>query len=117
MAVNYLVMGYKLTTKRLDKVIADNGIDRPALFGKLNISKQRWQHWKNRGIPDGMVPVISKETGLSIEYLLGQGKPLNPQNRALHEAIDSLSPEFRDRVWFAIKAAKAEEEAATNKNR
>ena len=93
MRVNFLFMSSKLTVQRLEKVLRDHGVAKNAFLGAFSISKQRYQNWKNRGIPANELPAIARYIQIPIDTLISHGT-VATQYRAdrqkYHQRIDSM---------------------------
>ena len=115
MRVNFLFMGNKLTVQQLERALKERGIRKDDFMAELSLSKQRYQNWKNRGIPGNELQGISSYMKISIDELMGQNAP-KPQYRSdrqdIHETINRLPSRLLNKARLALELFV--EDAAVN---
>jgi hypothetical protein len=110
MNVNFLFMSNKLSVQQLMRVFDEHRVKVSDLLRDQSISKQRFQNWKNRGIPANELPGIAKYAGISIDELMGQNQR-KADRKDLHEEIDRLPVHLLDKARHLLDFVMKNEEA------
>jgi len=113
MSVNFSVM--KVTIDRLEQVLKEHKVEKSTFMEDFNLSKQNWQHWKERGIPGNRLISICTYLGISLDELTGaQAKKAESKNfissktdrfDIFHE-IEALPAARLDEIRLALELIK-----------
>ena len=93
MSVNFSFM--RVTIERLERVLQDVGVKKEDFMSNFNLSKQNYQHWKERGIPGNKIIPICDYLEISSDQLTGkktksQAHARKEDRQELYELIDKL---------------------------
>lgn len=109
MPVNFSFM--KVTIERLEQVLKERKVEKSVFMTDFNLSKQNWQHWKERGVPGNKIIPICGYLGISLDELTGKktkktsGQPFTsdkPDRLDIHEHLDQLPDNLLNSVRLAL---------------
>lgn len=111
MLVNFSFM--KVTMERLEQVMAGLKVSKADFMTGMNLSKQNYQHWKERGIPGNKLIPVCTFLGISLDELTGKKTKKSSSDPAftsdkedridIHELVDSLPPKLLNRARAALQ--------------
>jgi len=125
MSVNFLVM--KITIERLEQVLREQEVGKADFMSHFNLSKQNWQHWRERGVPGNKIIPICEFLEISLDELTGKKpkkvsnptlpSPYKEDRQAIHDLIDSLPPKLIEKARAALELFVVEDPAGVSQVR
>jgi hypothetical protein len=109
MSVNFSVM--KVTIERLEQVLQGLRVEKSVFMSDFNLSKQNWQHWKERGIPGNKIIPICGYLGIDLDDLTGKKAKKSASQTFtsdktdrfdIHEHLDQLPDNLLNSVRIAL---------------
>jgi hypothetical protein len=109
MPVNFSFM--KVTIERLEQLLKGLEVEKSVFMADFNLSKQNWQHWKERGVPGNKIIPICGYLGVSLDELTGTkpkksaGEPFTSDKsdrRDIHEQLDLMPENLLNSVRIAL---------------
>jgi hypothetical protein len=109
MSVNFSVM--KVTIERLEQVLKERKVEKSTFMDDFNLSKQNWQHWRERGLPGNRLITICGYLGISLDDLTGSKIKKNTEKLFtsdksdrfdIHEHLDQMPENLLNSVRIAL---------------
>jgi len=114
MSINFSFM--KVTTERLEQVLQELKVEKSVFISDFNLSKQNYQHWKERGIPGNRLISICGYLGITLDELTGK-KIKKAESKTftsskadrfdIFNEIETMSPGRLDEFRLAIELIKS----------
>jgi glycyl-tRNA synthetase beta subunit len=101
----------KVTTERLEQVLRELKVEKSTFMEDFNLSKQNWQHWRERGLPGNRLITICGYLGISLDDLTGtKSKKKSDQlfisdksdRRDIHEHLDQMPDNLLNSIRIAL---------------
>lgn len=108
MSINFSFM--KITTERLEQVLQELGVKKPDFLSHFNLSKQNYQHWKERGIPGNRLIAICSYLGINLDRLSGKKAKKGADQTFTSNKLDRLDiyeliEEMPDNLMNSVRMA------------
>lgn len=109
MSVNFSFM--KVTIERLEQVLQLQKVEKSTFMEDFNLSKQNWQHWKERGVPGNRLITICGYLGINLDELTGTKTKKTTEERFtsdkrdrfdIHEHLDQMPENLLNSVRIAL---------------